>query len=155
MGKSAGKRQQGRCTQGMGDVKSGGIMACRRPSRKFYIPGFVQVLVGRRHFPGKAGSYVVRYSCPECSTFLLVRESKTATFESELVRWPPVLAKPWGASPHSPASRVSLLQESTVARGQASRSFRSKPESRIVHLIKTLNEFFDKRAGFRVKPGMT
>jgi hypothetical protein len=30
-----------------------------------------------------------------------------------------------------------------------------KPESRFVHLIKMLKERFDKRTGFRVKPGMT
>jgi hypothetical protein len=34
-------------------------------------------------------------------------------------------------------------------------SFRRKPESRFVYLIKMLKEQFDKRTGFRVKPGMT
>ena len=34
-------------------------------------------------------------------------------------------------------TQVDFFQEFTVARGQVSRSFRRKPESRFVHLIKT------------------
>jgi len=128
-------------------------MACRRPSRKFYIPGFVQVLVGRRYFPGDPGYAWPDFHARNVQLSCFFGKATAATFEPELARWTP----DWtgrGSSPHSPASRVNLFQETTVARGQALRSFRGKPESRIVHLIKTLKEFCDKRAGFRVKPGI-
>ncbi|WP_294268228.1 hypothetical protein, partial [Propionivibrio sp.] len=52
------------------------------------------------------------------------------------------------------AARVIYCHSAILFHGNSTPSFRRKPESRFVHLTR-IKERFDKRTGFRVKPGMT